>query len=107
MLLHSGFRGSYANLQTILGLGTMQQFSDRNSRDAKSWVIEVPRSGEGQREGVALNWTYMWNIIPHISYIYIYVYISIRIQSPSEDSHCHDESAIGPPKHHVTMGLHP
>ena len=81
MLLHSGFRGSYANLQTILGLGTMQQFSDRNSRDAKSWVIEVPRSGEGQREGVALNWTYVeyhptYLQLVNIGYIYIYIYIT-------------------------------
>ena len=33
--------------------------------------------------------------------------LTLRIQSPSEDSHYHDESVIGPPNHHVTMGLDP
>ena len=31
----------------------------------------------------------------------------LRIQSPSEHSHYHDESVIGPPNHHVTMVLDP
>ena len=28
-------------------------------------------------------------------------------RKPSEDSHYHDDSVIGPPNHHVTMGLDP
>ena len=32
---------------------------------------------------------------------------SLRIQSPSEDSHYPNESVIGPPNHHVTVGLDP
>ena len=35
------------------------------------------------------------------------VLYALWIQSPSEDSHYHDESVIGPPNHHVTMGLDP
>ena len=43
----------------------------------------------------------------HIPTIDHYTNYTLRIQSPSEDSHYHDESVIGPPNHHVTMGLDP
>ena len=49
---------------------------------------------------------YEYVVYEYVICRYIYIY-PLRIQSPSENSHYHDESVIGPPNHHVTMGLDP